>query len=127
METEPVGTAQLGDLVPAWRLERTVHEGSLDGATLTGEAARHPHAIRIGLWLDEAGVVKQARWRADDTVLGAYAEAACHLVESGVSPFLLRGDALRAAVAQAPGSDHHSELVVCALGSALLLWAGADA
>jgi hypothetical protein len=125
METGSIETAQMREAAHAWRPEAAgVHEGSLDGATLTGEAARRHLSIRIGLWLDEAGSVKQARWRsADDPILHAYAEAVCLLVESGANPFLIDGDALMAAVA-APCAGDRPNLVLYALRAALLLWQG---
>jgi hypothetical protein len=59
------------------------HAGSLHGATLTGEAGRHHLSVRVGVWLDEAGAVRQARWRAsDDPGLRSAAEAACALLEA---------------------------------------------
>ena len=129
METRAVVTPQASEAVHAWHPERAAtHEGSLDGATLTGEVARLQIAVRIGLWLDEKGAVRQARWRcADDRDLGAYAEAACTLLESGASPFVLEGEALRVAVADAPLGDDRPALVVGALRSALLLWGRSDA
>ena len=129
METRAVVTPQVSEAVHAWHPERAAtHEGSLDGATLTGEVARGQIAIRIGLWLDEKGAVRQARWRCkDDPELGAYAENACSIVEAGASPITLDAKALRGAVPSAPLGDDRPELVVSALRSALLLWARADA
>ena len=129
METRAVVTPQASEAVHAWHPERAAtHEGSLDGATLTGEVARGQVAIRIGLWLDEKGTVRQTRWRCkDDPDLGAYAETACRLVEAGTSPLSLEGEALKGAVARAPLGDDRPALVVAALRSALLLWARRDA
>lgn len=59
------------------------HAGALHGATVTGEAGRPHLAVRVGLWLDAAGNVRQARWRAsDDPGLRAAAEAACAQLEA---------------------------------------------
>jgi hypothetical protein len=61
------------------------HAGSLDGADRVGEAAgRERLLLRVGLWLDGAGRVERARYRATScAALVAYAEAACALAEEG--------------------------------------------
>jgi hypothetical protein len=98
------------------------HAGLLHGATLTGEAARRQLSVRVGLWLDESGWVRQARWRAvDDAALRAYAEAACSLLESGADPRALDGDALRSATADALADLDRADLVASAIHAAVLL------
>jgi hypothetical protein len=94
--------------------------GALHGATATGEAARRHLSVRVGLWLDEAGWVRQARWRAaDDAPLRAVAEAACSLIESGADPHALDEDALVSAAALQAGDDR-AALVAAAIAAALL-------
>jgi hypothetical protein len=74
------------------------HAGLLDGATATGEASRQRLSVRIGLWLDGHGRVQRARWRAvKDPELGACAEIACSLLESGLDPLDVDDAALRSA------------------------------
>jgi hypothetical protein len=106
-----------------WRAGGQAHAGVLDGATLTGEAARRQASIRIGLWLDESGWVRRARWRsAGDPALCAYAETACALVESGVDPLAVDSAALRNALAGAGSAhDDYADLVASALHAAMLL------
>src|ERR671931_662614 len=70
--------------MPHAKSERVAHAGLLAGATVTGEAARQDLSIRVGLWLDESGRVRRARWRAcADRALRASAEAACAHLEAG--------------------------------------------
>ena len=95
------------------------HAGPLDGATVVGEAARRQLSVRVGVWLDDGGRVRQARWRcADDRALRTCAEAACALLEHGL--------AVRAADAGALGGEtgvpgERAEVVAGAVRAALLL------
>jgi hypothetical protein len=59
------------------------HAGALDGADHVGEASGGQRLlVRVGLWLDGAGRVARARYRATTcAALIAYAEAACALAE----------------------------------------------
>jgi len=96
------------------------HAGALQGATVTGEAGRPHLAVRIGLWLDDSGTVRQARWRAsDDLGLRAAAEAACALLEArgARAP---NASALREAGAAADGA----QMVAAAVEAALALAGG---
>jgi hypothetical protein len=97
------------------------HAGSLHGATLTGEAGRRRLAVRIGLWLDDGGAVRKARWRAaDDAGLRAAAEAACALLEA-------RGDRVPdAAVLREAGTAADGAEMVAAAVEAALLARGSD-
>ncbi len=124
MDVRAADNAIVADAVPAWPQylppAGTLYAGLLHGATLTGEAARRDLTVRVGLWLDEAGWVRQARWRADDETLRDYAEAACSLLEAGADPALLDGSALRAAVATAPAAHgDRADLVASAIAVAL--------
>jgi hypothetical protein len=123
MDLQPAETRQ-ADVVSRW--SRTAlppevhHAGLLQGATLTGEAARRHLSVRIGLWLDEAGWVRQARWRAvDDSALREFAEAACSLLESGADPEALDAEALCSAVEG--GYADRAELVASAIHAALVV------
>jgi hypothetical protein len=123
MDLQPADIRQ-AEVVSAW--SRTAappevhHAGLLQGATLTGEAARRHLSVRIGLWLDEAGWVRQARWRAvDDSALREYAEAACSLLEGGADPAALDAEALRGAVEG--GHADRAELVASAIHAALVV------
>jgi hypothetical protein len=123
MDLQPAETRQ-AEAAPAWprtaALSQVHHAGLLQGATLTGEAARRHLSVRIGLWLDEAGWVRQARWRAvDDSALREYAEAACSLLESGADPGALDAEALRSAVEG--GHADRAELVASAIHAALVV------
>jgi hypothetical protein len=93
------------------------HAGLLAGATATGEAARRQLSVRIGLWMDERGAVRQARWRAvKDPALRACAEAACSLLESGVQPEAVDAEAVRAAAGGlAHGPVDRAEVVAAAV------------
>ncbi len=124
MDLQPAETRQ-ADSVSTWRRTATLpevhHAALLHGAALTGEAARRNLSVRVGLWLDEAGGVRQARWRAaDDAALRDYAEAACSLLESGADPLALDGEALRHAVAGAVHGDR-ADLVASAIHAALVV------
>ncbi len=127
MNLQPAEAARSAEVVPSWHGALPAVEphcaGSLHGATLTGEASRRQLSIRIGLWLDEAGWVRQARWRpVEDPTLCGYAEAACELLESGADPARLDGEALRHAVpGPLAGHGDRADLVACALQAALLL------
>ena len=125
MTLQPAEATRSSEVVPSWRgglpPVETHCAGSLHGATLTGEAARRQISIRIGLWLDESGWVRQARWRAvEDPALRGYAEVACKLLESGADPGRLDGETLRHA-APGPLAGDRADLVACALHAALLL------
>ena len=125
MNVNPAPSVRSGDTTPTWAptghaSSVAAHAGVLDGATLTGEAARRHMSIRVGLWLDDAGRVRRARWRASgDDALRAGAEAACSLVESGLDPLRLDAAALRTALGDA-GNPDVTELVASALHAALL-------
>jgi hypothetical protein len=126
MDFHAIENPRSGDPVPGWTQPvppaAALHAGLLDGATLTGEAARRNLTVRVGLWLDEAGWVRQARWRAgEDATLREYAEVACSLLEAGVDPGGLDGGALRAAAASASaGHGDRADLVASAIEVALL-------
>lgn len=124
MDLQPADTRQAESL-STWRrpaaLPEVHHAALLHGATLTGEAARRNLSVRVGLWLDEAGWVRQARWRAaDDAALRDYAEAACSLLESGTDPLALDGEALSSAV-EGVGHPDRADLVVSAIHAALVV------
>ncbi len=129
MNVQPGEAARVPDAVPSWApipgaSKAHPHAGLLHGATLTGEAVRRHLAVRIGLWLDEGGWVRQARWRADDdAALRECAEAACELLEAGIDPARLDADALRKATGAAHGD--RVEVVAAAVAAALLLCADA--
>ena len=110
------------DVVSTWsKSARAHHAPLLHGATVTGEAARNHLSVRVGLWLDETGRVRQARWRSDEAAMREYAEAACSLLEARSDPHLLDGDALRKAVgAPAHGHGECADLVAAAVHAALL-------
>ncbi len=124
MDLQATEIARIPEPAPEWPPQPASaepHHAILHGATLVGEAARRNLSVRVGLWLDEAGGVRQARWRgAEDLALRACAEAACHLLESGVDPRLLDAGAIRDAVATS-GAQERSELVASALEAALAL------
>lgn len=107
--------ASAGPGLPAPAGDRLLHHaGSLQGATATGEAARPHRAVRIGVWLDEAGAVRKARWCAssDDAGLRSAAEAACARLEA----------ARPRAEAPAPaGDDDGAAMVAAAVEAALVL------
>ena len=106
---------------------RSHHAPLLHGATVTGEAARNHLSVRIGLWLDEAGRVRQARWRsAEESAVRDYAELACRRLEARADPSPRDGDALRrAAVTGAPAHAECADLVAAAVETALLQGAAA--
>ena len=127
MDTRPAADARAPETLPPWVEHHappvTGHAGLLDGATVTGEAARRQLSVRIGLWLDDAGVLRQARWRAvRDPALRAYAEAACSLLEAGAEPARLDGSTLRSSVqCLAPAQPELADLVASAVHAAALL------
>jgi hypothetical protein len=91
MSLHPATRARSAEPAPAWIPdaaipEHAAHAGLLAGATVIGEAARHDLSIRIGLWLDDAGRVRRARWRASDRTMRSPAEAACAHLEAGGDP-----------------------------------------
>jgi hypothetical protein len=117
-----------GDSSPGTESDRTAvveapHAGLLEGATVTGEAAREQLSVRIGLWLDDSGWVRQARWRAvKDVDLRAHAEAACALLESRADPACIDAHAVELAVHGAlRGESECAELVASAVRAAVLL------
>lgn len=123
MSLQPVEPAQLAEVVPPLRrgLDSAPHEvASLHGASATGEAARRELCIRIGLWLDEQGAIRHARWRTvEDPMLRSFAEAACALLETGTDPLGFAADALRGAVpAAATSHGDRAELVIAAVHAA---------
>jgi hypothetical protein len=95
------------------------HAGPLSGATAVGSAAAGDREVRVGLWLDAAGRIERARFRATTCAsLIAYAEAACRLAEAAGSADL-PADRLRAAVAGVhPAHLARADLVALALASA---------
>jgi hypothetical protein len=98
------------------------HARLLQGATLVGEAARHALSVRIGLWLDESGRVRQARWRAsDDASLRACAEAACAALEAGANLLHLDARSLGFALGCGAATSDGPELVLSAVRTAALL------
>jgi hypothetical protein len=124
MELQPAETRP-AESVSTWQTAAAVsqvhHAGLLHGATLTGEAARRHLSVRVGLWLDEAGWVRQARWKAeDDAALRACAEVACSLLESGADPQALDGDALLGALPSGGHADR-ADLVAAAIQAALVV------
>jgi hypothetical protein len=116
-EVAPAWPSASPQAVPAPAL----HTGLLDGATVTGEASRRHLAIRVGLWLDDAGAVRKARWRGDaDDALRACAESACGLLEAGTDPRQIDGAALRTTLLAASAAAEDAELVASAIEAALL-------
>ena len=97
------------------------HEASLlHGATSTGEAGRRQLSVRVGLWLDDSGWVRRARWRAvDDAPLREFAEVACALLEAGFDPLRLDGDSLRSAAAGKLAQGDRADLVAAAIETAM--------
>ncbi len=107
------------------------HAGALEGAPLAGEAAGGARLlVRVGLWLDAAGRVSRARYRATTCAsLIAYAEAACALAEAGEDVAGLDAARLRRAVAGVhPLHRDRAGLVALALARAAAprtrTWAG---
>ncbi len=125
MDLQHADIARGTEPISSWLVNATPSEAHhariLQGATLTGEAARQALSIRIGLWLDDSGRVRQARWRAsDDGALRACAEAACSLLESGGDPLRLDAGDLSAAGSAASAGDG-PELVLSAVRAAALV------
>ena len=124
MDLQPIEIARIPEPAADWPPQDATAErrhAVLHGATVVGEAARRSLSVRVGLWLDDAGHVRHARWRgADDATLRACAEAACRLLESGVDPRRLDATAIRDAVPSS-GCHERSELVASALEAALAL------
>ena len=117
------------EVVPSWSASKTArshHAPLLHGATVTGEAARDHLSVRIGLWLDDAGRVRQARWRSSEGgELREYAEVACALLEARADPAQLDGEALRNAATHAGHADG-ADLVAAAVHAALLQGGAAE-
>jgi hypothetical protein len=104
------------------KLSEAHHARLLQGATLIGEAARHVLSVRVGLWLDDAGRIRQARWRgSDDSSLRTCAEAACAALESGADPLQLDAASLGPASTHGAGACDGPELVLSAVRTAALL------
>lgn len=129
MNVRPTGGARTEELPEALinsaddpvRAAPAMHAGFLEGATATGEATRHQLSVRIGLWLDEDGSVRQARWRAvRDAGLRACAEAGCALLEAGVDPAQVGADGLRRGAVSSHARDC-AEVVAAAIEAALLV------
>lgn len=99
----------------------TTHAGFLEGATATGEAARRQLAVRIGLWMDDRGAIRQARWRAVREVnLRACAEAACVLLEEGTDPLRLDADLLRRGASESAAARECAEVVAAAVQASVM-------
>jgi hypothetical protein len=98
------------------------HQARLfQGATVVGEAARHVLSVRVGLWLDDAGRIRQARWRTgDDPSLRVIAEAACAALEAGADPLQLDAPSLGPAITHGNGATEARELVLSAVRTAAL-------
>ena len=124
MDLQPIEIARLPEPAPDWLPQDATaerHHAALHGATVVGEAARRSLSVRVGIWIDEAGRVHQARWRgAEDPSLRACAEAACRLLESGVDPQCLDAATISLAV-PSTGCRERSEVVASALEAALAL------
>jgi hypothetical protein len=99
------------------------HAGVAEGADRVGDAHRGAgESVTLGLWLDDLGRVRKARWTAtptDSDALAAYAEVACTLLESGVAPTSVDAAALRRTLDLAPAHDGDADLVAEAILSAL--------
>ena len=97
------------------------HAGSVEGASLAGEAAAAGRLlVRVGLWLDGDGRVSRARYRATTCAsLIAYAETACALAEEGEDLSRLDATRLRGAVTGVhPVHRDRADLVALALARA---------
>ena len=69
-----------------------------------GEAFQDGRIVRLGLWLDSAGGIRRARWKATTcAALMAYAEIACRLLEQGHDPTTLDEPLSAAIVGVHPG------------------------
>ena len=125
MNLQSADTARLVEAVSAGaepaNAATVTHEASvLHGATSTGEVGRRQLSLRIGLWLDDSGWVRRARWRAaEDAALRDFAEVACSLLEAGFDPARLDGDSLRSAAPGALGHDDRADLVAAAVQTAM--------
>ncbi len=128
MNVRPAGVARMDDLPDALiasaedpiRPAPADHAGVLEGATVTGEAARQQLSVRIALWLDDGGAVRQARWRAvRDAGLRACAEAGCALLEAGADPARVDANTLRRG-ADAGHTRDCAEVVAAAIEAAVM-------
>lgn len=124
MNLQPADVARLAEALPAQAepaAAMATHEASLlHGATSTGEAGRRTLSVRVGLWLDEGGRVRRARWRAmEDPALRELAEAACSLLEGGFDPAKLDGDSLLGVRAAPHGHADRADLVAAAIQAAV--------
>lgn len=103
-------------------VDHPLHAGPLAGASRFGEAVGGERlVVRIGVWIDGAGRVIRARFRATTCAsLIAYAEAACTLVERERRATPISPGRLREEVAGVhPLHRDRAELVSRALASAL--------
>ncbi len=96
---------------------------SFAGATLIGEAIGPQGFVRIALWLDDAGRVRQARARApEDAAVRSCAEALCDVLEAGGDPRKVGADDVRGlARSRSVAGLESAELVLSALHAALAL------
>jgi NifU-like protein involved in Fe-S cluster formation len=97
------------------------HAGRVEGADVAGVATGGERlVVELGVWLDAAGRVVRARYRASTCAsLIAYAEAACALLEGGEPPAAVGAARLRAAVAGVHPVHHdRADLVALALSRA---------
>jgi hypothetical protein len=123
MNLQHAKVARPADAVPTHAQSAVItpsHEASLlHGATSTGEAGRRQLSIRVGLWLDDKGGVRRARWRTvDDPALRTFAETACSLLEAGLDPLRLDGEMLRGSTAGVIAHGDRADLVVLAVQAA---------
>lgn len=97
------------------------HAGPLDGADRTGEASGGERLlVRVGFWLDGAGGVARARYRATScAALIAYAEAACALAEESGAAALGFERLLRAVHGVHPVHQDRAALVALAVARAV--------
>jgi len=128
MDVQHAPGLRQADAAPSWNAEPltaplpSTHAGPLDGASLTGEAARRQASVRVGLWLDDAGRVRRARFRVlGDDGLRALAESACVLLETVEDPLSLDGERLRRVAAAGQAQGERAELVAAAVHAALML------
>lgn len=102
------------------RVSEAPHAGPTEGADAVVEALADGRRVRIGLWADEEGRVRRARFRATTcAALIAYADLACELLESGEAPEQIDGGRLRQALPGVHPAQHdRADLVARALALA---------